>query len=910
MLMKPLRAVCQWVALLAALASPVLSMAQALPAGLTSVRSVEGIDEYRLANGLQVLLIPDDSKPTTTVNLTYHVGSRHENYGETGMAHLLEHMLFKGTPKNPKVWAEFQRRGLSANGSTWFDRTNYTAVLAVNDDNLKWYIGWLADSMINSFVARKDLDTEMTVVRNEMEMGENSPERILLQRAMALMYDWHNYGHDTIGARADVENVDIPRLQAFYHQYYQPDNATLIVSGKLDEKRVLAWIAQSFGPIRRPTRKLPTLYTIDPTQDGERSVTLRRIGGAPVIYAGYHVPAGAAADYAAVDLLRVVLGDTPSGRLHKRLTDKQLAASTYAFDFGLHDPGLFIAGAGLAPGQDVDKARTELLAAVESLKTEPITADELQRAKLKWINEWDQAFTNPETIGMALSESIAQGDWRMFFLMRDRVRAITLADVQRVAEAYLLPDNRTLAIYLPTDKPQRAPKPENVDVAQLMKDFKPSAAAAKVEAFDATPANIDARTQTFAVGSLKVALLPKGTRGGAVTATMVLRFGDEASTQGLGEVGRAVAELLDKGTASLSRQQVQDRLDALRTELQISGSANYVTITLNSRREHLADAIALVGDLLRNPALAPEALDEIKRQTLTDVEQQRKEPQFVAQNALARLGNPYPRGDLRYERTVDEIVDDVNVLTVAKLRDFHTRFYGASAGEFAAVGDLDVAAVRAALTTAFADWRSRAPYTRLARPAWPVKGERLVLSTPEKQNAFLLVRESLPLNNKDADYPALLMADYLLGGGSGSRLWKRIRESDGLSYGVGTGIEWSRFEPNSPWQAYAIFAPQNRAKVEAAFNEEISSVLKTGFSARELSEGISSLLSFRRLGRAQDATLAGVLREHEYLGITFARDAAVDAAIKSLTLVQVNAALRKYLKPGEFAAAYAGDFKP
>lgn len=909
-MLKSLRAVFGLAALLAALASPSLMAAPTLPAGVTSVRSVEGIDEYRLANGLQVLLVPDDSKPTTTVNLTYRVGSRHENYGETGMAHLLEHMLFKGTPKNPKVWAEFQKRGLDANGSTWLDRTNYTAVLAVNDDNLRWYLGWLADSMINSFIARKDLDTEMTVVRNEMERGENSPDRILLQRAMALMYDWHNYGHDTIGARADVENVDIPRLQAFYHQYYQPDNATLVVSGKLDEQRVLAWIAQSFGPIKKPTRKLPVLYTIDPVQDGERSVTLRRIGGAPVIYAGYHVPPAAAADYAAVDLLHVILGDTPSGRLHKRLTEKQLASTTYAFGFGLHDPGLFIAGAGLAPGQDVDKARSELLATVESLRAEPITADELQRAKTKWLNEWEQAFTNPETIGMALSESIAEGDWRMFFLTRDRVRAATLADVQRVAEQYLLPDNRTLAIYLPTDKPQRAPKPVNVDIAQVMKEFKPAAAAAKVEAFDATPANIDARTQTFAVGGLKVALLPKGTRGGAVSATMVLRFGDESSTRGLAEVGHTVAALLDKGTSTLSRQQVQDKLDALKTELEISGSANYVAVTLHSRREHLAAAIALVGDLLHNPALAPEALDEIRRQSLTEVEQQRKEPQFVAENALARLGNPYPRGDLRHERTADEIVEDINALSVARLRDFHTRFYGASAGEFAAVGDLDAAAVRAALTTAFADWNSRAPYVRVPRPSWPVKGERLLLATPEKQNATLLVRESLPLNDKAGDYPAMAMANYLLGSGGGSRLWKRIRESEGLSYGVGSSIEWSRFEPNSTWQAYAIFAPQNRAKVETAFTEEIDSVLKGGFSAKELSEGISSLLNFRRLSRAQDASLAGVIREHQYLGITFARDAEVDAAIGKLTLEQVNAALRKYLKPGNFAAAYAGDFKP
>ena len=211
--------------------------AQTLPAGVTAVRSVEGIDEYRLANGLQILLVPDDSKPSTTVNLTYRVGSRHENVGETGMAHLLEHMLFKGSPRHPQVWAEFTKRGLAANGSTSFDRTNYTANFSANDDNLRWYLGWLADSMVNSHVARADLDTEMTVVRNEMESGENSPSRILMQRTMAAMYDWHPYGRSVIGARSDVENVDIPRLQAFYRMYYQPDNATLIVSGKFDPQR-------------------------------------------------------------------------------------------------------------------------------------------------------------------------------------------------------------------------------------------------------------------------------------------------------------------------------------------------------------------------------------------------------------------------------------------------------------------------------------------------------------------------------------------------------------------------------------------------------------------------------------------------------------------------------------------------
>ncbi len=556
--------------------------AQTLPQGVSAVRSVEGIDEYRLANGLQILLVPDDSKPTTTVNLTYRVGSRHENTGETGMAHLLEHMLFKGTPTHPKVWADFTKRGLAANGSTSFDRTNYTASFSVNDDNLKWYLNWLADSMVNSFIAREDLDTEMTVVRNEMESGENNASRILIQRTMAAMYDWHPYGRSVIGARSDVENVDIPRLQAFYKLYYQPDNATLIVSGKFDSATVLNWVAQSFGPIPRPARKLPTMYTLDPAQDGERQVTLRRSGGAPLLVTAYHVPPGSHADFAAVELLALVLGDTPAGRLHRQLTEAQLASSTFAFAWSLTDPAVMFLGAELSPTQDVGKAREVLLGVGESIAKAPITADELQRARTQWLNGWEQAFTDPENIGLSLSEAIALGDWRLFFLGRDQVRDVKLADVQRVAEAYLRPSNRTLGSYLPTDAPQRAPAPAKVDMAQVMQQFKPQAAAATVAAFDATPANIDARTQRFEVGGLKAAVLAKPTRGGAVQAVLTLRFGDEKTLFGQSTAGDAVARLLDKGSAKLSRQQVQDRLDQLKTDISFSG-APAVSVSASAR---------------------------------------------------------------------------------------------------------------------------------------------------------------------------------------------------------------------------------------------------------------------------------------------------------------------------------------
>ncbi len=886
----------------------VSSMAQPLPPGMQSVTSVEGIDEYRLANGLQVLLVPDDSKPTTTVNITYRVGSRHENYGETGMAHLLEHLIFKGSPSTLEPKAELDKRGLSYNGSTSFDRTNYFASFAANDANLKWYLEWSADAMVNSRVARKDLDTEMTVVRNEMESGENNPGRILLQRTMALMFDWHHYGNSIIGARADVENVDIPRLQAFYRTYYQPDNATLIVSGKFDAPRVLAWVVEAFGKIPQPTRKLPVLYTLDAAQDGPRSVTLRRSGGAPMIYVGYHVPAGATKDFSAVELLAIVLGDTPTGRLHKLLTQKQLAADTGAFAWSLADPAVLFTTAQLAPRQDVDKAQAELLAAAESMRVEPITAGELARAKLKWVTNWEQSFSNPETVGVVLSESVALGDWRLFFLKRDWVQAQTVADLQRVAQQYLVADNRTLATYVPTDTPQRAPAQTQVDVAQTMLAFKPQAAAAKVETFEATPANIVALTQTFTLGGLKAALLPKGTRGDAVQAVLTLRYGDQASLAGQNEVGEAVSALLDKGTKTLTREQIEDRLDKLKTQLGVSAAAGRVTLTLSSRREYLPAAITLVGDLLRNPVFPADALSERTRQTLTGIEQRRKEPNAVAQNAVARLGNPYPRGDVRYARTFEEMVEDANTLSVDRLRAFHARFYGAGNAEFAAVGAMDAAAVRAALQAAFGDWKSPSAFVRVPQPLVQVKTERLVLLTPDKQNAYMLVRLGVPLTDADADYPAFTLANHVVGSGGSSRLWKRIRETEGLSYGVGSSVQWNSVEPNSPWQAAAIYAPQNRAKVEAAFQEEIAEALKGGFTAQELAEAKSSVLAFRRLSRAQDAGVAGALANNLYLGRSFAIAAQVDAAIEKLTLDQVNAALRKYLTPGRFVSAFAGDF--
>lgn len=879
---------------------------------LKPVNSVEGIDEYRLANGLQVLLVPDQSKPTTTVNVTYRVGSRHENYGETGMAHLLEHLIFKGSPKHSDPWSEFTKRGLAANGTTWFDRTNYFASFAANDENLKWYLEWQADAMVNSFIAKKHLDTEMTVVRNEMERGENSPGRVTYQRVLAAMYQWHNYGKDTIGARADVENVNIDRLKAFYKFWYQPDNATLIVSGKFDANKVLDWIDVSFGKLPKPARIVPPAYTLDPAQDGERSVTVRRKGGSPLSLAAYHVPPGAHPDFAAIEVLDSILADAPTGRLHKRLVEEtKLASAVGSAGMALAEPGFAFVQAVLAPNASQERMNSEMLAVVEGFAQRPVTSEELKRAQTRWLNQWEKLFTSPEQVGITLSSAIAQGDWRLFFLMRDRIKALTPETVQRVAVEYFVASNRTLGQYLPTETPVRAPVPAFVDVAAQIKTFVPQAAVAQAAAFEATPENLDRQAirRQLPTG-LKLTLLAKSTRGEAVRGSLNLQLGDAASLLGKESVAGMAAAMLRMGTATKTREQLKDALDAAKVEVQISAAAaDRVSVSWSTKREFAAPAIALIAEMLRSPRFEPAALEELRAQSLTGLQFQKGNPESLAPRAVNIALNNVPRGHVHHARSFEEEDADVKAVTLDEVKAFHAAFYGANQAQMSLVGDFDPQAVSSAVLAGFGDWKARAGYVRIPQVANEKAGAIQLLRTPDKQNAMLMGELPMTLKDDHPDYPALVLANHMLGGGGSSRLWVRIREREGLSYGTGTGVSLSAEDPYGSWYVYAIFAPQNREKVEAALRDEVAKVLKEGFTAKELEEAKTALLNQRRLSLAQDATVAGMLSRQARLGRTFERERQLDAAIQKADLQQVNEALRRHFRLEGFQLVFAGDFK-
>ena len=403
------------VALLIFAALVSIVQAQTLPAGVQKKASMGGITEYDFPNGLRVLLFPDASNPKVTVNMTYLVGSRHEGYGESGMAHLLEHMNFILTTNGRDIKKELTSHGATWNGSTNDDRTNYYETFTATDDNLRWALGLEADRMTKMRMEKSLLDTEMTVVRNEFERGENSPQRVLSERVAATAYLWHNYGKSTIGSREDIERVPIDRLAAFYRKYYQPDNAVLAVAGQIDEGKTLNLVAATCGAIPRPTRKLDQDYTVEPTQDGERFVELRRVGDGQELMMAYHTPAAAHPDSAALDVLAGILtggggragfggSGIGTGRLYKALVDNKKAISARASADQQHDPGLFMVSAGLNNEQSLDEARKIMIQTVEGLVNEPPTNEEVDRVKQRLLRAAENRMTDSQALGLGLSE--------------------------------------------------------------------------------------------------------------------------------------------------------------------------------------------------------------------------------------------------------------------------------------------------------------------------------------------------------------------------------------------------------------------------------------------------------------------------------------------------------------------------
>ena len=882
----------------------------AIPVGVIRVQTVEGITEYRLANGLKVLLAPDLSDDRVSVNLTYLVGSRHEGYGETGMAHLLEHLMFKGSPGTADPKAEFRKRGFTFNGTTNSDRTNYFATFVSSQESLDWYLGWQADAMVNSFIAKKDLDSEMTVVRSEFEIAGNNPFAALSQRVMAAAYPWHNYGKPTIGNQSDIENVDITHLQAFYQRYYRPDNAVLIVAGKFDLASTMAGIQRSLGQLKKPGIPVPQTYTLEPAQDGERSVVVRRPAPSQFIHASYHGPAALHPDQIPLAVLTTALSDAPSGRLHKTLVESKLAQAAFAGVNRQREASSIVFGTVFGPDDDPAQRQSLLLGITENMLKEPLRQDEFDRARTRLEKNVELAFANAGAVANAAAHFEVMGDWRAVFVDRERLKAVTLDDVNRVAHTYLLASNRTLGHLIPTQSPVRAPQIAMPDVAAYLQGFALSENGMESTAFDfSTPSLHEKVVFAATPDGIKAAALPKPVRGDLVQVNIAFKFGNRQSLMSQGPAAMMANAMLLRGTPKMTRQQIQDELIRLGVALNMSFGDEGGGVSLTAKKVNFKPALELALHLLKESNFPSVEFEEVRSAWVKNIEGQMKDKSARANNAWSRYGNSYLRGDPRYTPTLEESLEEVKSVTRDQAYAFYRRFYGAQNAQVSLLGPVDVHEYQQLLSTALDGWHAPELWRRVERPLIDVAPARLVFDTPDKTNVSLRAKQGVPVcaHGMDSDYFAMELATRIFGGGPGSRLWVRLREAGGLSYSAGAGFGASPYERSGSISMSAEVAPQNVSIADKALQDELARTVGEGFTATEVETFKRQTLADRLRSRSGDGWAMSFMSGQ--LEFAYPKDEREknDALIQSFTPEHINTVWRKYVHPEKWVWGIFGD---
>lgn len=880
-----------------------------LPSSFTYVRSFQGIDEYVLSNGLKVLLFCDPSQANVTVNITYLVGSRHEGRGEAGMAHLLEHMLFRGTKECRDIKGALQDKGAQFNATTWFDRTNYFETLTPTKENLEFALRLEADRMINSLILQEDLDAEMTVVRNEFEMGENNPVHVLHDQLMSVAYQWHNYGKTTIGNRSDIERVPAKILKKFYEHYYQPDNAVLVVAGQFAQEEAIALIDRYFASIAKPGRILDQTYTEEPAQDGPREVNLQRVGDMASVGLGYHIPAATHPDHAAVKLLFDALADEPAGIVYKHLVETKKVSEVFSMTYSLYEPGMALCFVRPIDEMHAHDIKAVLISLLEGDAKDFLTVDQIERVKTRALKRIKLSMASAKDLALKLSEAIACGDWRLFFWYRDQIKKVTLDDVQRVLKSYVLPSNRTAGVFTP----DRAPKRAVIEQAPMLESFissvqeDPSLSCGEV--FVAQAKNIEGLIQRARIQDKSLAVLHKKTRGQVVRAHVKFRFADEARVLPYMKEYWLTPSMLMRGTSTYNYQALRDKVDSLMSTLDIDGHAGLLIASIKSERDNLNAMLELTAHVLQEPAFKNDEFELVRQREIDNYEEVKSDPQRLGFHELERLKSPYPQNHIHYVHTYDEIIEGLRSLSCTRVRESFEHLFSPDNLCASVVGDVDKAGVIAHLEKGLS-WRpAKVPYERIKRPFIKNIAEHKVLDTPDKEMAIIAMAFNFPMRDDHADFPALKLANYLFGENMNSRLMTRIREKEGISYGAGSSLEISRHEEHASVNLYAMASPQSVARAQKAIEEEWLRFINDGVEKEELKLAQESIwLSFEN-NLASDNYLVSAMALDLECGRSFLDRERRFLAMQDLTPKEIINAVQKHWAQGTFSQVVAADTK-
>lgn len=864
--------------------------------------SAGGFSAYRLDNGFRILLVPFPAAATTRVELLVKAGSKLEGYGETGSAHLLEHMLFKRAGRHGDLKQALNALGATWNGTTNADRTNYFSTVPAVPDKVDALIRLEADRFLRPGYTAADLASEMSVVRNELERNDNEPASVLRRALQRQSFFWHGYGRPTLGARSDIESIPVARLEAFRKRYYRPDNAVLIVSGKFDATRVLRVAAAAFGPAVRPAEPLPGDWTREEQRGGQQRSRLFLPLGKTMLGVAWRLPGLADRQSAALELATATLcADGASGfnrwlgegRQTVLTVDCQIDAKT--------DYSLLVASLTAEQGADAAQLAALLSGRLEQIARSGLTADRLERARLRLHNAYRQATLSHENVAASLSRAETAGDWRLHFQRRDWLGEIALPEVNQALRRWLVANNRAEVWLLHADSPADAPQEAPVSGAALAAQLAGRDWASQVPAADPLPttlAELAAQVRQPRLLSLpeaRVALLPRHNAGERAFLSLSFDYGNPAALSGRGAACELASALLDPvGRGPLGRV-LKQRLDGWSAR----ATFNLTTITLDAPAEHLLPALREVLAVWRSEQPGAERLDERKRARLAALQASREMPGSVAaQQASLRFDN-YPPGHPNKPLPADDAGAAVSAVTLADVQACLDDFRGRGPARLAVVGPFDDAALET-IGAAIAELPpAREPWQRQPEPAAPASVDTtpIVVALPQKPNAQVFGQAVLPLTEDDPDLPALRLAVHLLGGDSDSRLRARLREQEGLAYFAGASLVTGEDAPRAGLSLSASVASGQAERALEMLREELARALREGFSAAEVARGKAALAASQALRLGNERALWGLLQASLRNGRDLPAQIARQARLGALDVDEVNAALRRHLGP-------------
>jgi len=867
------------------------------PAAVTT-----GVQETVLPNGLTVLVKEVRNAPVVSFSVWYRVGSRNEHTGITGMSHLLEHMLFKGTQKlrRGEIARTLFLNGASFNASTYYDWTNYYATIAA--DRLELAMSIEADRMVNSRIDKADLDSEMTVVRSELEGGENSPGRILFQNVVSTAFQAHPYHWPVIGWRSDVENVSRDALYQYYRTHYGPNNAVAVVVGDVPAAEALRLARKYFGPLK-PIPKPADVHTVEPPQRGERRVIVRRSGSLPMAMVAWKAPGGADADTYALDVLGGVLGEGRTSRLYQALVEKGLASRVDAGGPTLRNPFLFYVTATARPGVTAERLEAGLLEEVERVVGTPITDAELARAQRR--AEADFVFQSNSVTAQArqLGYWAMIGDWRYLGTYLDHIRALTPADVQAVARRTFTADTRTIGHFLPSDGGGPAPPPPREASARVERPQQgdrpiplPRVPVARVPNRQVTRFTLDNGISVIVQESHAT---PTIALRASVPAGSVLEPRDR---QGLATV---TAAMLSRGTVQRSALAFATALEDVGASLGANADSLTATIGAQTLTRDFDLVLDLFTEMIRQPAFPEAELERLKGEMLARIAQAKTNPDRVASLAFERA--VYPPGHLLRPETFEESEASIGAMTRDDLVAFHRRQYGPDRMIVVVAGDVTADRVREALQKRLGDWPRNPESQPIVAPELALQSApvSLEIPVPDRSQTAIVWGHAGELRRSDPDFYATQVMSLILSGGAlTSRLSTSIRDDQGLAYSVFGYFDAGLFP--GPYRVLLGTNPTNARKAVTALTAEIQRIQRNGVTQREVDEAVAYLTGRFPLRLETNDGVAEILWSMEFFNLGNDYIDRYAGYYRAVTVQQVNDAARTHLHPDRATVVVAG----